>query len=97
MGARWREATSFERKAYEDQAMEEKQRYVNECMARDVEISAQQDLRRQQHNSLSQDTRMRHTTMASSSEATRKSDVPKRKREMTEEEVEERNHRRQVG
>lgn len=89
---KWQALDEPGKKKYESMAEDDKLRYDRQCIARDEEILRLQDERRKSHALNPTDTRMRSTTIL----ATSKAEEPKRKRELTEGQIEDRDQRKQV-
>jgi SWI/SNF-related matrix-associated actin-dependent regulator of chromatin subfamily A member 5 len=82
-----------ERAPFEKLAKADKARYIEECRVRDEEVLAEQEERRRNNQMTSTDTRMRNSTLSNTEAMAIKEAVPKRKRELTEKEVNDKRER----
>jgi len=96
VSSRWKELTEAEKDKYTKMANEDKERYHKECAARDAEILRRQEEKRKQNSMTETDTRIRHSTLASSEAIMVKESAPKKTREVSEEEKAAREERKQA-
>jgi hypothetical protein len=86
LSARWKSLTDTERDVYDQMALKDRERFNQETMKRDAEFLEMQEEKRRQNAATNFDNRARNSTMAMTDAAITKSEAPKRKRVVTEEE-----------
>ena len=96
LSARYKALSPSEKAVYDDLAAADKERYAKETAQRDAEFLAIQEERRRQNATTSFDSRARNTTVAMTDAVLSKTDAPKRKRVVTEDQKQAREKTKQA-
>ena len=94
VSAKWKGLTEEESQKYHEMAKTDKERYQTECRERDAKVLAEQEARRAKNSLTTTDTRARESTLKASEVTAVKASEPKKKRELSEKLVKERDERR---
>lgn len=93
----WRELPEVDKAPFEAHARDDKERYLRECQLRDEEVAKQQEERRIANNSTFTESKFRGSTMANTESSQIKSEIVRKRRELTDEELQEKDERKSVG
>lgn len=96
VSARWKALPVSERAEYDQMAAEDRERFNIETAARDAEFLEMQEEKRRQNATTNFDSRARNSTLAMTDATLTKSEAPKRKRVVTEEEKKSRERSKQA-
>lgn len=95
VSVRWKALSDSERAEFDQMAAKDRERFDRETAQRDAEFLEMQEERRRQNATTSFDNRARNSTLAMTDAAITKSEAPKRKRVVTEEEKQAREKSKQ--